>query len=119
MKSRLLWIGILLIALYTAIIASLLAYIGIPGVLTPEGFARFCAVALATSPLAIASLVLMRVALGRFLLAAIAAGSSITVLVRIARGEASVPGIAFAFGFLLVLLVIELIAARWDENEKL
>jgi hypothetical protein len=110
-KARLLWFAIGLVAVYAAVIWAAVTAIGLDQLMTDEGFYRFCVAALAASPLALA-----RVARGRLLLAAVAAGCAITVLLRLARGEASSVGLAFAVVFLAVLLVVELGVSRWERR---
>ena len=116
MKPRLQWAGLGLIALYAAILAVAVAWIGVDRLVDAGGFYRFCVVALAASPVALVALVLSRLARGRSLTALLAAACSLLVLVRMARGEATGAGIEFAIAFLVVLFVVELAVSRWERG---
>ena len=101
-NPRLQWIGLGLIALYAAIVATTIGWVGADRLTQPDGFAQFCDVALAASPIAVAALVLTRLARGRGLTAVLAAACSLLLLARMVRGEASSAGIGFAVVFLVV-----------------
>jgi hypothetical protein len=115
-NPRLLAFGLFLVTIYAVVIAATVAHIGDERMSTDEGFYRFCAIALAASPLALAALVLTRLATGRLLLVMVAAGSCITVLLRISRGEATSQGLAFSGVFLAVLLIIEIAVSRRERQ---
>ena len=117
-KQQLQWIGLGLIALYAAVVAATIASVGVDRVVEPDGFARFRDVALAASPLAVAALVLTRVARGRVMTAVLAAACSLLLLARMARGEASGAGIGFGFIFLVVILIVELLVGRIERGRQ-
>ena len=117
-KQRLEWIGLALIALYAAVVAGTIAWVGADRLREPDGFAQFWHVALAASPVAVAALVLTRLARGRAMTAVLAAACSLLVLARMARGEASGAGIGFAVAFLVVLLIVELVVGRAERGRR-
>ena len=116
-KQRLQWIGLGLIALYAAVVAATIAWVGADRLLEPDGFARFRDVALAASPIAVAALVLTRVARGRAMTGVLAAACSLLLLARMARGEASGAGIGFGIIFLVLVLIIELVVGRIERTQ--
>jgi hypothetical protein len=112
--GRLQWAGLALSVVYAAILFAAIAHVGSDNLKTTDGFATFVKVALAASPVALVALVLSRLARGRLLTAMIAAACTLLLLVRMVRGEATTGGIEFAVGFLVVLLVVEIVVSRWE-----
>ncbi len=117
-KQRLEWIGLVLIAAYAAMVAVTIAWLGADRLLEPDGFAEFREIALVASPLALAALVLTRMARGRSMTAVLAAACSLLLLARMARGEASGAGIGFGVIFLLVVFVVELVVGRIERARQ-
>jgi hypothetical protein len=109
-------IGLVLIALYSIIVAGTIFDVGPEQVVRPPGFYRFVTVAGIASPLALASLVATRAALGPLVTGAVAAGCTITLLIRIARSEATPQGIVFTLVFVAVVLAVELAVAAYDRR---
>ena len=102
-----------LVTAYAAVIATTIGIIGVDGLETRRGFYRFLLIAGAASPLLLGALIAARVALGSALIAMIAAASLLLMLVRVARGEASAAGMKFAGGWLVLLLIVEILVGRW------